>query len=186
MNVPVDISHITLSTDRLTLRAWTLEDLDDFHEYASEDGVGQAAGWIPHFSRDISLTVLRKFIEGKNVFAIESDGKVIGSVGIEEYDEKLFPERRDERGRELGYVLSKKYWGQGLMTEAIRVVIDYLFDALRLDFIVCGYFPDNVRSMRVQQKCGFRPCGLTEIATELGKRECVMTLLEREERVCED
>ena len=42
------------------------------------------------------------------------------------------------------------------MTEAVKAVIDYLFDAVGLDFIVCGHFTDNPRSARVQQKCGFR------------------------------
>ena len=40
MNVPIDISNVTLHTQRTILRPWSLEDLDDFYEYARVDGVG--------------------------------------------------------------------------------------------------------------------------------------------------
>ena len=41
MNIKVDITNIILKTERLVLRPWKNEDLDDFYEYASVDGVGQ-------------------------------------------------------------------------------------------------------------------------------------------------
>ena len=50
----------------------------------------------------------------RKTFAIEYEGKVIGSLGIEEYDEKLFPDLENKLGRSLGFVLSKDYWGLGL------------------------------------------------------------------------
>ena len=54
MNVPIDISEVILTTERLTLRPWRLSDLDDFFEYASVDGVGQMAGWKPHENKEES------------------------------------------------------------------------------------------------------------------------------------
>ena len=45
MNIPFDITGITIRTGRLLLRPWQAEDLDDLYEYASVDGVGQMAGW---------------------------------------------------------------------------------------------------------------------------------------------
>ena len=80
MNVEIDISNVTLKTKRLILRPWKLTDLDDFFEYASVDGVGQMAGWEPHKSKDESLEILNRFIEGKKTFALEYNGKVIGSL----------------------------------------------------------------------------------------------------------
>ena len=44
MNTPVDISNVTLKTNRMIIRPWRQPDLDDFYEYASVDGVGQMAG----------------------------------------------------------------------------------------------------------------------------------------------
>ena len=55
MNKPIDITNVVIKTDRLTLRPWKEEDLNDFYEYASVDGVGQMAGWLPHKNREESL-----------------------------------------------------------------------------------------------------------------------------------
>lgn len=65
------------------------------------------------------------FIGHKKTFALEYQGKVIGSLGIEQYNEDHFPEFADKKCREIGYVLSKEYWGQGLMPEAVKEVIRY-------------------------------------------------------------
>lgn len=68
-------------------------------------------------------------------------------------------------GREIGYVLSKDYWGQGLMPEAVQTVIRYLFDAEGLDFILAGHFDRNSRSRRVIEKCGFQYIKTTKFET---------------------
>ena len=77
-------------------------------------------------------------------------------MGIEEYSEENYPEFESQRGREIGYALSKSCWGQGLMPEAVRAVIAYLFDEVGLDFITVGHFDWNSQSARVIEKCGFR------------------------------
>ncbi len=178
MNAEIDISGVVLKTERLTLRSWKEADLDDFYEYASVDGVGQAAGWLPHESREQSLAILTKFIEGKKTFAVELDGRVVGSVGIEKYNEAELPELNGEFGRELGFVLAKSCWGRGLMTEAVREVIRYCFDELHLDFLVCGHFLGNERSARVQAKCGFLPYKMTKYETQWGEvKECRLSVL---------
>ena len=59
------------------------------------------------------------------------------------------------RVKELGYVLSKTYWGQGLMPEAVRAVIAYAFDTLDLDALTAGHFVHNHQSQRVIEQCGF-------------------------------
>ena len=156
MNAPVDISNTVLYTERLILRPWRQDDLEDFYEYASVDGVGQMAGWLPHKNMDESKMILDDFIKGKKIFALEYEGKAIGSLGIEEYNEEKFPELKDKKCREIGYVLAKPYWGRGLMPEAVNRVIDYLFEEAGLDMILCGHFLSNSQSQRVQEKCGFR------------------------------
>jgi len=156
VNIAVDLSNTILTTERLILRPWKESDLEDFFEYASVDGVGQMAGWLPHKNRDESRIILQSFIRDKKTFALEHEGKVIGSVGIEVYPEYELPEFDHLRGREIGYVLSKDYWGRGLMPEAVRRVLSYLFDELKLDFVLCGYYVFNRQSARVQEKCGFR------------------------------
>lgn len=83
MNPEIDISNVILKTERLLIRPWRQSDLDDFYSYASVDGVGQMAGWKPHESKEESKIILDMFISHKKTFALEYQGKVIGSVGIE-------------------------------------------------------------------------------------------------------
>ena len=171
MNAPIDISNVTLHTERLTLRPWRQSDLKDFNEYASVDGVGQMAGWSPHKSMAESQSILDRFIAHKRTFAIEYKGKVIGSIGIEKYDDYKFPDYLDKRCREIGYVLSKDYWGQGIMPEGVKEVIRYLFEDVGLDAIFCGHFLRNNRSLRVQEKCGFKHILYDTYKTEMGHYE---------------
>ena len=182
MNAKIDVSNVVLSTPRLILRPWRQEDLADLYEYASVDGVGQMAGWLPHKSMEESQEILDMFRTEKKTFAIECGGKVIGSLGIEEYNEEQLPEYQDKLGREIGYVLSKDYWGRGLMPEAVRAAVKYLFEDVHVNFIVCGHFTDNDQSRRVQEKCGFHHVKLVRYETRYGtvKDSWLSVLLEEE------
>ena len=175
MNKQIDITGVVLTTDCLTLRPWRESDLNDFYEYASVDGVGQMAGWNPHRNVEESKTILNSFIRHKKTFALEYQGKVIGSLGIEQYCEENYPELGALQGREIGYVLSKAYWGQGLMAEAVKTVIAYLFDEVGLDFIIVGHFDWNGQSRRVIEKCGFQYIKTTKFET---RYETVETSIE--------
>ncbi len=153
----IDISKTRIETPRLILRPWQDSDLEDFYTYASEEGVGEMAGWAHHQSMEESRKILNLFMEGKHTFALElrENGHVIGSLGLEERDADLdLP--KTLKGREIGYVLSREYWGRGLMPEAVQAVIDYSFRELKLDYLTCGHFLRNSQSARVIEKCGFR------------------------------
>lgn len=171
MNAQIDISTVALKTSRLLLRPWRETDLQDFYNYASVDGVGQMAGWTPHKDLAESRRILEYFIENKKTLALEYQGKVIGSIGIEEYNEEHYPELAYISGREIGYVLSRDYWGQGLMPEAVKAVIRYLFDVVKLDFILVGHFDWNRQSARVIEKCGFQYIKSCPYETQYGKIE---------------
>lgn len=157
MNAEIDISEIKLETNRLIIRKWKSSDLKDFYEYAKVDGVGQNAGWKPHESIEESKKILDLFIQNRHTFALElkENHKVIGSLGIELYREKLTDELEKLKGREIGYVLNKDYWGKGIMPEAVTKVIQYCFEDLKLDFLLCSHFNFNKQSKRVIEKCGF-------------------------------
>ena len=157
MNAPVDVTAVRIETERLILRAWREPDLADFYEYASVEGVGEMAGWSHHQSVEESRRILDSFISGKKTFALEwkENGKVIGSLGLEPRDADAgLPE--ELQGREIGYVLSRDYWGRGLMPEAVKAVTDYCFQELSFDYLTCGHFDYNDRSRRVVEKSGFR------------------------------
>ena len=174
MNASFKIGGVTLETERLILRPFRQEDLQDFYEYASVEGVGEMAGWRHHGSIEESQEILDMFINEDKTFAIvlKENGKVIGSLGVEKYGmEEALTEFNDYLGREIGYVLSKEHWGKGYMPEAVRAVINYLFCTLELDFLTCGYFEFNSQSKRVQEKCGFKPYRKLNMDTRLGTTE---------------
>ena len=164
MIAPVDITGVRLETERLILRPWTMGDLEDFHEYCIIEGLSRMAGWLPPESMEESKTILDIFIRGKRTFAIElkKNRKVIGSLGIEIPDPD--PEK-ELMGRELGYVLHKDYWGQGLMPEVVKAVISWCFDTLHYDFLTCSHFDWNMQSKRVIEKRGFRYFSTTRSET---------------------
>ncbi|MDY6093574.1 MAG: GNAT family N-acetyltransferase [Candidatus Enteromonas sp.] len=155
MNYPVDVSNITLSTSRLTLRPFAESDWDDFFAYASVPGVGEAAGWPHHKSKEDSKKILDLFMNGKKTFALVEGSRVIGSLGIEKYSESSFPEFGPYSGREIGYVLAKDRWGNGLMSEALREVVRYCFEFLGMDFLLIAYGDFNEGSAGVARKAGF-------------------------------
>lgn len=165
MIAPVDVTNIRIETDRLILRPWQESDLEDFYAYASVSGVGEMAGWCHHKSIEESQQILSMFINGKKTLALElkETGKVIGSLGLEEL--RSDPVEDALYGREIGYVLSKDYWGRGLMPEAVEAVIRYCFDVLNFDYLTCGHFFRNDRSRRVIEKCGFTYFGETKFET---------------------
>ena len=174
MNAEFKINNKIIETKRLILRAFTLKDLDDFYEYASVQGVGERAGWAHHKSKQESQEILERFIAEDKTFAIclKKDGKVIGSLGVEKYGlEESLTEFNGYLGREIGYVLAKPYWGNGIMTEAVTAVIEYLFKEVGLDFLICGYYDFNAQSKRVQEKCGFKPYRKLVMDTRMGTKE---------------
>jgi len=153
-----DVTNIKIETDRLLLRAFAENDLDDFFAYASVPGVGEMAGWPHHKSIETSKMILGSFLENKDVFAIyhKVDKKVIGSLGVH----KAWTDREEEfkhlKAKNIGYVLSKDYWGQGLVPEAVQAVIRYGFDTMGLDAFSIEHFVENAQSKRVIEKCGFK------------------------------
>lgn len=178
MDAFVDVTTWRLETDRLMLRPWREEDLEDFYRYASVPGVGEMAGWAAHENREQSAAILKLFMDEKKTLALEEKvaGRVIGSLGLEStgHCEDL-PE--DWQGREIGYVLAKDRWGQGLMPEAVRAVIAECFGSQNYDFLTCGHFLRNHRSRRVIEKCGFSYWKDIPFRTRMGTEEPVRLYL---------
>ena len=188
MNADFKINGKIIETERLILRPFRREDVNDFYEYVSVEGVGEMAGWKHHESIAESQSIINSFIEDDNVFAVclRESNKVIGSVGVEKYEmEDSLTEFKDYCGRELGYVLSKAYWGKGLMPEAVNAVKDYLFHELDYDFLLCSFYHFNERSKRVQIKCGFQPYRSLTMPTQEGTKEqgTLMLLMNPEKNI---
>lgn len=145
----------TLYTDRLILTPWNdcTEDAEGLYAYARDPEVGPKAGWSPHKDVAESLAIIREIFLPNNVWAIreKETGKIVGSIGLE-------PDRRreDVNSREMGYSLARESWGKGYMTEAAKAVMDYAFEKYGLVVMGICTSPENKRSQRVIEKCGFK------------------------------
>lgn len=83
-------------------------------------------------------------------FAITVDGKVVGSIGI-------FRQANIHRyTAELGYYISEKYWGKGIMTDAVKQICTYVFENSDIIRIYAEPFSHNIASCRVLEKTGFQ------------------------------
>ena len=157
MNPTFDVMGRKIETERLILRPFEESDLMDLYTYASVAGVGEAAGWPAHENIETSREILNMFLEKKDNFAVyhKADQKVIGSLGLRYSWTSRNEKYKHLKAKEIGYVLSKDYWGQGLATEAVKAVIDYGYQVLLLDAFGIAHFGENDKSRRVVEKCGF-------------------------------
>lgn len=166
---------MTFETERLILRPWLESDAEDLYRYASDPQVGPAAGWPVHTSVENSREIIRAVLSAAETYAVvlKSVGHAVGSIGlmIGEASNIGLPENEGE----IGYWIGVPFWGQGLIPEAVDVLLRYGFETLGLENIWCGYYDGNVKSARVQGKCGFVyhstrgnvPCSmLDELRTE--------------------
>ena len=146
---------MTFETERLILRPWQDSDAEDLYRYASSPDVGPIAGWPAHTSVENSLDIIHKVLSKPETYAVivKNAGHAVGSIGlmIGKVSSKRIP---DDEG-EIGYWIGVPFWGQGLIPEAMHEMLRYGFMGLRLKKIWCGYFDGNVKSKRVQEKCGF-------------------------------
>lgn len=146
---------ITIDTDRLILRGWNEDDYLDFHEFMSDERVGQCAGTKIITDIEESKNCIRSYIKCNQSYAIvlKSSNKVIGSIGMDDIaPDKDFVHLKQ---RYIGYTISADYWGNGYATEASQSLIKYLFESINLDLIWSSHYDFNVRSKSVIDKCGF-------------------------------
>lgn len=144
-----------LTTERLLLRPWQQTDADNLYEYAKDPAVGPIAGWPVHTSVENSREIIRDVLSADETYAVclREDGKAIGSIGLM-IGAASNLSLSDTEG-EIGYWIGVPFWGNGLIPEAVQELLRHGFEDLKLEKIWCGYFEGNVKSKRVQEKCGF-------------------------------
>lgn len=144
-----------LETERIILRPWKAEDAESLYKYASSPKVGPIAGWPVHTSVENSRDLIRDVLSADENYAVvlKETGEAVGSIGLMKGVASNL--HLPESEAELGYWIGVPYWGQGLIPEAAREIIRHGFETLKFVKIWCGYFEGNVKSKRVQEKCGF-------------------------------
>lgn len=148
---------ITIRTDRLVLRRFTLEDAPAmFRNWAHDADVTHFLMWPPHQDLFVTQNVVKRWIEGYcaadfYTWAIELKDldEPIGSISAVRIHEST-------DCVEIGYCLGKAWWHQGIMTEAFRAVIAYFFREIGANRIQARHDPRNPHSGDVMKKCGLR------------------------------
>lgn len=144
-----------LQTERLVLRRLTMNDAPDIFEYASDEDVARYVGWEQHKTIDDSIQFLNRVVptyedpankEWTWGVMLKENGKLIGACGI-------WGKPQHARA-EVGYVIGRAYWGQGLVPEAVREILRFGFEELKLNRIEAMCHPNNLASARVMEKSG--------------------------------
>lgn len=144
-------------TSRLILRAWQENDAQTLYEYAKDSHIGPVTGWAVHKNIDESRETLKNILMKPDNYAIvlKQDGgnKLIGCISLMHSRDGVTAIGDNEY--EIGYWLDRSYWGKGYMPEAVNILVDYAFDELGADRLICGFFEGNEQSRRVIEKCVF-------------------------------
>jgi ribosomal-protein-alanine N-acetyltransferase len=146
-----------IRTARLELRLLAEDDASDVFAYASDPEVAMNTSWFAHSRPEESEEYVR-FVVGahseadgslRHVWAIRLAGEaaVIGTID--------FVQDSESRGH-IDFALARPFWGQGIVTEAVRGVLGWVFRRLPcLDEVRSGGLSRNVGTMRVLEKLGF-------------------------------
>jgi RimJ/RimL family protein N-acetyltransferase len=148
-----------LKSGRLTLRRFTADDAEAMYKnWANDPEVTRYLTWEPHRDVSASQQILQSWVESYQrpafyQWAIVTDKEPVGSIAVVNLDDP-------SESAEIGYCLSRMEWGKGIMSEALYLVIRFLFEEVGLHRIHAKHDTENIGSGRVMIKNGWRYEGL--------------------------
>lgn len=144
----------TLETDRLLLRPSRPEDAGDVFAYARDPDTARHTTWEPHATIDESRAFITSRLERQTrgdpttwALVLKAEGRVVGDCGFTSWTPR-------HNRAEIAYNLARGLWGHGLMTEAVRRVVAFGFEAMACNRIEARCLPENAASARVLEKAG--------------------------------
>ncbi|MBQ4121286.1 MAG: GNAT family N-acetyltransferase [Clostridia bacterium] len=147
-------SNPVLNGDRIVMRKITKTDAQDMYDYACDPEVTRYLLWQPHESLSYTKRYLDEVMRQYKAhnffdFAIvcKEDGRMIGTCGFTRLDPV-------NHSAEIGYVLSPAYWGRGIASEAVEIILRFAFCNLGVHRVEARYMPGNAASRRVMEKKG--------------------------------
>lgn len=141
-----------METQRLFIRKFCIEDAPAMYELAKDKDIGPRCGWKPHDDVKETKTLLEKFLINDHTWAI-TDKETKQLLGLISLD--VDSRRRITGYYVMGYWLGKEYWGNGIVVEAGKRLLQYAFDELKAYMVSISHFPFNTQSKRVIEKLGF-------------------------------
>ncbi len=152
---PADITDPVIEGDRIRLRILRESDAEAMWRIARDPIVTQYLPWEPMATPQAILPFIRDQEARRKrgdalcfaVLSKETDA-LIGSTDLVDMRRYL------QTGAEIGYLLAKEHWGQGIMTEAASLTLRYAFNTLHLTRLVAFADVENRASRRVLEKLG--------------------------------
>ncbi len=178
------LGTIKIETERLVLRRLDLSDAKAmFENWASDDEVTKFLTWPPHDSVDVSSRVLEEWIGNyaDNKFyqwaiTLKKDDEPIGTISVVHMNE-------DIDTIHIGYCIGRKWWRQGITSEALAGIIAFLIEQVEAKRIESRHDPRNPNSGKVMVKCGFKFEGILRCADKNNQGICdaaIYGLLEKD------
>ncbi len=145
-----------LTTPRLKLRPFTLDDVDRLYHWCGSFTTTQYLFWYPHRDKSVSERLLKNWLRRKRNYswAIDDGGGAIGEIQVI----KDLP----GQGFEIGYILQEESWHQGFMKEALLAVLHFLFNE---DHYLYSYEETDARNLasrHLLESVGYEFLGLKE------------------------
>lgn len=144
-----------LNSERIILRKFTQDDAEDVLEYGSDPETMKWLFWAGVSNIEGALEAINGYYSSNaGVFAIElkNENKCIGCIDLR------LDTVNEKAG--FGYVLNRKYWNKGYMTDALRMLLNLAFHTLDLNRVESTHFVGNEASGRVMEKCGMKKEGV--------------------------
>ncbi len=169
-----DIGTKTLETERLILRKFKASDAYAMYEgWCRDERVTQYVTWLPHKRIEETKALVNMWLEAyekphtyRYVIVEKAHNKPIGSIDCVGFSLR-------SESCEIGYCLDANYWGKGLMTEAFKRVIEYLFEEVGINRLFGRYVVSNPGSKKVMEKAGMTFEGFQREAFRLHTGEFV-------------
>jgi ribosomal-protein-alanine N-acetyltransferase len=144
----------SLETERMNLRILTLQDTEEVFKHFSDEDVTRFMDIEPCKDIKEAEEIIRFHIEDSGCrwgLFDKNNNNLIGTCGFH-----YLRRTNEDFIAEVGFDLSKFYWGKGLMSEAMKVVIDFGFKKMGLNIIDATVDPENQRSINLMRKLGFK------------------------------
>ncbi|MCM1245813.1 MAG: GNAT family N-acetyltransferase [Roseburia sp.] len=165
-----------LETERLFLRKLTPNDVDDLHEWLGLDTIYKY--WGRPVNKDEKNPELLFVDPRPNVKRKPSHDFIWGIESKENHSVvgimEVFDVENDRLGN-IGYRINPNFWNQGICTEALNCVVDFIFSETKLDRLNAEADIENVGSDRVLKKCGFTQEGCIRNG-KMGRRYCTYNI----------
>lgn len=152
-----------LETERLILRPFAIEDAEAMYSnYASDDEVTKFLSWPTHSDVSVSESVLREwtarygdssYYNWAIVLKEYSAGPIGGISVVRPIDDLI-------KNAHVGYCIGRRWWHSGITSEALKRIMDFLFDEVGVNKVEAMHDPRNPHSGMVMRKCGMKPEGI--------------------------